>query len=87
MANRKLKEALHQLEITRLCLVKANNTVYRLALENSKLRHEKHVYKVEMNRCRRKLEAVYKYCDGIMTDDIGPDWKRQIQWYRKKGRL
>lgn len=83
----KLQETMHQLEIIKLCLIRANNEIDRLNLEVSRLRYEKRVYKVEMNRCRRKLEAVYKYCDGIMTDDIGPDWKRQIQWYRKKGWL
>lgn len=83
----KLQEAIHKLELTTLCLIEANNAVHRLTLEVSKLRYEKHVYKVEMNRCRRKLEAVYKYCDGIMTDDIGPDWKRQVTRYRKNGWL
>ena len=83
----KLQEAIHKLELTTLCLIEANNAVIRLTLKASKLRYEKHVYKVELNRCRRKLEAVYKYCDGIMTDEIGPHWKSEISRYRKNGWL
>lgn len=83
----KLPEAIHQLEITTLCLIEANNAVHRLTLKISKLRYEKHVYKVEMNRCRRKLEAVYKFCDGIMTYEVGPDWKSQVNKCRKDGLL
>ena len=86
MANKKLTNS-YKLEIATLCLMESNNALLRLHSETVKLRYEKNVYKVQMNRCRRKLEAVYKYCDGIMTDDIGPDWKRQIQLYRKKGWL
>lgn len=83
----KLKEAINKLEITTLCLIKANNAVHRLALENSRLRYEKHVYKVEMNRCRRKLEAVYKFCDSIMIYEHGEDWKSKLAMYRKNGWL
>ena len=86
MANIKLTDA-YKLEISTLRLIEANNALRRLYFEIDRLRYEKHVYKVEMNRYRRKLEAVYKYCDGIMTDEIGPDWKSQVCRYRKNGWL
>lgn len=70
-------------ELTKLQLIQACNKNCYLRWKLEKVRHEKHVYKVEMNRCRRKLEAVYKFCDSMMFHD----WKGDFSMCRKKGWL
>lgn len=53
------------------CLQRLNN-VYKkrnkqLSLNNEKLRKEKHIYKVEMERCRRKLTRIYAYLTSMYS--------------------
>jgi len=75
---RYLREVSNNLEFVNLQLIQALKENYYLRCKLERVRHEKHVYKVEMNRCRRKLERVYKYCDDLMTYEVGEHWKKEL---------
>ena len=60
---------LKEIDRYRLNMIEYARVIRRLENKNKRLREQKHIYKVELGRCQRKLEKIYKRAN-ILNDDL-----------------